>query len=714
MKLFVVFFSVLILTISGVYAQETIVWLKNNQGIIEDDNGSVILWENQIDVYGDATQSNSALGGEQLQETYPGKVNVGFSADGSFLELEESGAYFSDNSFSVFYVGKVGDVGSVAGLFGNFRVDSSNNWDSCSGLRFVHKSNGDLAFQYGKPAYKHIVLNKLPEDEFFFFGFSLDEEGNYIYFDNSTILLKTGQIDGEIFHNTDNLVINLLHQMGGSYTYDHTEVAELVIVDGAFSTDQFAEMQTRLSNDYPELVKSDFAVEAVLPDDRTNLLASDNLSISFSQNIDPSSKYPKVLINKSGIEAIGSWNLVENTMTFENNEDWPLGALVTVKLDDGLTSTDGVALDIASRSEYNFIVKTGVSYGVETIEIDPMATVDFPQEGHKLPLKLVLPVQRDTKIPVHIWVHGGGWSGGTASTSAASLSPHGSYLADNLGIATLGISYRCKGSSGNFTLAMEDIDAAYQWAVANTETYNFDMSKVFFSGGSAGSPLASLAAQRYFSVIGFIGFNGVYDFVNDQGSFGQWNGYGQEDPSAEANSAIFQLRNNPPATILMHGDEDTTIPYTQSTLFADKINSSGGEAITVIYPGQVHAFFNLGKEEYEDVLYEMVNFMTKVLNNEDVNTSIIAENNQTSTALKVFPNPVKEGAEIEVVFDSDLKKLNVEIVNMAGLIVLKTTLNVAKQSGLISLNSNALMAGTYILKLSGESILETRKIVVQK
>ena len=210
-------------------------------------------------------------------------------------------------------------------------------------------------------------------------------------------------------------------------------------------------------------------------------------------------------------------------------------------------------------------------------------------------------------------MHGGGWSGGTVATSNASYSPHGEYLAENLGIATLGISYRCRGSNGNFTLAMEDIDTAYQWALANADTYNFDMTKVFFSGGSAGSPLASLASQRYPAVIGFIGFNGIYDFVNNQGRFGRGNGFGQEEPSAESNSAIHQLRSNPPATILMHGDKDTTILYTQSTLFADKINANGGHARAVIYPGEVHAFFNKRKPAYQDVLIEMANFMFEVL-----------------------------------------------------------------------------------------------------
>ncbi|WP_430931167.1 alpha/beta hydrolase fold domain-containing protein [Saccharicrinis sp. 156] len=714
MKHSITFTLVLIFSISNILSQNTLLWLKNNQGIIEDDLGAVIRWENQIEAFGDAIQSNPELGGEQLQETYPGKVNVGFSKDGAFLQLEESSTYFSDHSFTVFYVGKVGDVGTVAGLLGNFKVNDS--WDNCSGLRFVRKANGDIAFQYGRPAYKHMVLNNLPENEFFYFGFSLDENGNYSYFDNSSSLLKTGKIDGQILHNTDNHVINLVHQLGGSYTYDHTEVAELKIMDDALSTADFQAVQNRLMSDYPELVKSEFTMDEVLPAERTNLVASADIILSMSQNIDATSSYPKVFINKSETVANGSWTIVDNKMTYSRNEDWPKGALVTVKIDEGLISTDGVPLDIASRSEYNFMVETEYNYGVETVVIDPMATVDFPQEGHKLPLYLVLPEQRDDKIPIHIWVHGGGWSGGTSSASAASYSPHGTYLAKNLGMATLGISYRCKGSSGNFTLAMEDIDAAYQWAIANAETYNFDLSKVFISGGSAGSPLAALAAQRYPSVIGFIGFNGVYDFVNDQGSFGQWNGYGQEDPSAEANSPIFQLRDHPPATILMHGDEDTTIPYTQSKLFADKINAEGGEARTVIYPGEVHAFFNLGKEEYEDVLFEMVNFMLEVLENEDVNSGIGHTNYNKNTDIMVYPNPVKEGGclDFQLGLYLNANNVNVEIVNITGQRIMNETVLLYQGSGKLCLENSKSAAGTYILKVLGDSFSATQKIVVQQ
>lgn len=711
MRFFTSVIIVVLFSISNCFGQNKVVWFKNNTGIIEDVNGSVTLWENQIDGFGNAVQTDSTLGGEQMQETYPGKVNVGFVKEGSFLEVENSNASVSDNSFSVFYVGKVADVKSVAALFGNFRVDN-NNWSTCSGVRFTRKSNGDMTIQYGKPGYQQIVLNNLPENEFFFFGFSVDTAGNYMYFDNSSILIKTGKLNGTIYQNSDNIFLNLARQADGNYTYDQTEVAELLMYDDKLSETDFKNELTRLSQDYKEIVKAEFMVTNVLPETRTNLLVTDPISLSFSQSVDINSELPKVYINRSTRETTGNWYLTTaNTLTFTPAENWPYNGFVTVEINENLKSTENVLIDVSKTAKYNFLVATDTNFGpAEIIKFDAIATVDFPQEGHKLPLNLTLPTHRTEKIPVHIWVHGGGWSGGTAATSIASNSPHGEYLAENLGIATLGISYRCHGSNGNFTLAMKDIDTAYKWALENAETYNFDMTKVFFSGGSAGTPLASLASQRYNAVIGFIGFNGMYDFVNDQNSFGQWNGYGQETPSAEANSAIFQLRENPPVTILMHGDADTTIPYTQSTLFADKINENGGKARAVIYPDEVHAFFNLNQPAYEDVLIEMVNFINEVLKEE---ASLSIEEKKSEDEIVMYPNPVKKGNMLKIQLYNEFngEKVSVEILNVLGQSITKKI--VYPSLNTISISTKSLIKGTYFIKTSVKTNLKTLKFIIQ-
>lgn len=695
-------------------SSEPVIWLQNNSGIVEDNSGSVTLWENQIigDVngYGDATSDTSAEGAEQSQETYPGKVNVAFVNNLSHMDINDSNKYIVDNEFSVFYVGKTGDVGSVAVLLGNFRVDNGN-WGTCSGVRFTRKNKGELAIQYGRPSYKQIVLNTLPEDEFFFFGFSVDATGSYRYFDNSSPNIKTGTLDGSILQNNDDMIMNLARQADADYTYFHTEVAEVSVYDEKLSETEFQNEFDRLSADYSEIVKKEFTVSQVVPSSRVDISKTDNIAITFSQEVDVNSVLPKVYVNKSNVEYPGTWNVSSSTtLSFTPDSDWPYASLITVKLNENLVSTDNVALGLPKFKEYNFIVESENNFGgVENITVPYVALVDHPQVGHTLPMKLNLPVDRSNKVPVHIWVHGGGWSGGSLSSSVADTSPHGAYLAKNLGIATLGISYRCHGSNGNFTLAMEDVAAAYQWAVDHADTYNFDMTKVFFSGGSAGTPLAALSAQRFSSTIGFIGFNGVYDFVNDQGSFGQWNGYGQENPSAEANSAIFQLRANPPATILMHGDADTTILLSQSTLFSDKIVAEGGDAETIVYPGEVHAFFNLNQPEYEDVLYEMANFIQDQLNIS--NSLSIGGINIESSLGTVLKNPISQGEYIMIELNIEAEVVHTQFVNSIGQTVLHNDIYLNSKE--LAISTDNLSSGIYMLKISTKNYSINKKIIIQ-
>lgn len=587
-------------------AAQLVLDLQNNTGIVEDTVGAVVRWENQASTLGDAVQPDASLAGEQRQETYPGKVNVGFSTTGSFMTLESSGAYFSDGSFSVFYAGHVGDVTNIATLFGNFSWEASNSW---SGIRFVRRSNGDLAMQYGSPNWSQLILSSLPENEFFYFGFTMDAAGNYRYFDNASESVITGQINATLQHLGRTIRVNRA-QMGYGSVHDQTEIAELKIYDDVMDATTFEDARLQLAASYPELVKSSFEVTGTSPSWRVGVSRTAALTISFSDTIGTVGQYPTISVNKGATTVSGQWSQpTTNSLQFTPDAAWPEGALVKVSVEPQLTSTTGALINLAGRTDYNFVMNTSASYGLEREAIASIGTVN--SGTHNLPMKLTLPQTRTTPVPVYIWVHGGGWSGGTAAESNAPWGPHANYLAREYGIATVGVAYRCLGSNGTFTQAMEDIGIAYQWVVDNADVYNFDLSRVVFAGGSAGTPLASLAAQRYDGVAAFIGLNGLYDFTNNSlSSFGNGNNYGQQDPSALANSALHNLNEGPPAVLLLHGDADTVIHMSQSTNFGDAVAQAGSGAEVVIYADEPHAFFNWGWEQAEDVLWEMIEFLS--------------------------------------------------------------------------------------------------------
>lgn len=711
-------------TVMDLFSQTKVLSLENNTGIVENDLGAVTLWENQIEGYGNATQSNSALGGEKLLETYPGKVNVGFSKDGSFLELEGSNASISDNTYSVFYVGKANPVGKPASLLGNYDVPGS--FTNCSGIRFLRLADGSIVFDYAKPNYVRVTLNNIPGDNYFFFGFTMDASGNYKYFDSSDSSIKTGKINNNMVPSqNEDLKLNLFEERDGAHTYNHTEVVEVSMYDGTLSSNEFQNEYNRLATEYAELVISEFSVTNILPIDddfREGIPADAPIVITFDKDIDQSSEYPKIFINKSEIEAEGNWVLSpSNVLTFTPTTNWPAKSLVTLKIQKGLKSTDNAIIGLANRDTYNFIVNAENPWSYETYQLEePIAVIDYVSRtgenivGHKLPLKITTPVINENtteKFPVHIFVHGGGWIGGTAEESSADYSLHKDYLAKNLGVVTLSISYRCVGSGGTYTYAMEDVNTAYQWAVDNAETYNLDMTKVFFSGGSAGTPLAALASQQLPNVIGFIGFNGIYDFVNDAGDYGAGNWYQQDIPSESANSAIFQLSNHPPATILMHGDADNTISHNQSVSFANAITAKGGSAEAIIYPGEVHSFFSRGKPAHEDAMYEMSKFITKVLEEKD---GLSTKSFYQKVNTVAYPNPIKKGQPLNIQLNSSYKNqdIKVQTINFMGQIVLNTTITLSNQSNTLKIDTNNLTKGNYILKIVTNLNSEIIKFIV--
>ena len=716
---------ILAFSILNVSGQTKVLLLENNTGIVEDSLGSVIRWENQIEGYGDATQSVSALGGDKLSDTYPGKVNVGFSKDGSFLNLDSTSTYISDNNYSVFYVGKANPEDKPASLIGNYDVDGA--FTSCSGIRFLRLADGSICFDYAKPNYVRVTLGSLSGDGFFFFGFSMDSLGNYRYFDSNSSSIIEGVISNTMVVGQEDLKFNLFEERDGGHTYSHTEVVEFSMYDGTLNDADFDAEYTRLATTYSDLVTTEFEVTSVLPIDdsfREGISADEPIVVTFDASIDETSEYPKIFINKSETEASGTWVLSpSNVLTFTPTEPWPARSLVSLELQEGLRSTEGAKIDLEDRYIYGFLVDAEDTFAFESYELDePIATIDYIGRtgdtivGHQLTIKITTPIVDENtteKFPVHIFVHGGGWAGGTTEISTADYSLHKDYLAKSLGMVTFSISYRCVDAGGTFSYALEDVYTAYQWIVDNADTYNIDTTKVFFSAGSAGTPLAALAIQTLPNVIGFIGFNGIYDFVNDTGDYGYGNWFKQDVPSEAENSAIFQLSDNPPATLLMHGDADNTISYLQSTNFADSINAKGGSAQVIIYPGEVHSFFSRDKNFHEDCFYEMVNFMTEIL--EDNETTAVDEINKDDQSLEIFPNPVNSGDPLIIRLGSSYRgqKVRVQIINCLGQILQDNFIDADGGSSTISVFVNDLKSGYYILRLSTNQIVESLSFIVQ-
>ncbi|MDP6041664.1 MAG: alpha/beta hydrolase fold domain-containing protein, partial [Candidatus Latescibacteria bacterium] len=103
----------------------------------------------------------------------------------------------------------------------------------------------------------------------------------------------------------------------------------------------------------------------------------------------------------------------------------------------------------------------------------------------KLPLDLYLPSDTSSPVPVVIWVHGGGWRGGSKGNGGRALNM------TKRGFAVVDVEYRLSGEA-IFPAQIEDCKTAIRWVKANAEKYNLDANRIGAWGSSAGGHLVAM------------------------------------------------------------------------------------------------------------------------------------------------------------------------------------------------------------------------------
>jgi len=279
---------------------------------------------------------------------------------------------------------------------------------------------------------------------------------------------------------------------------------------------------------------------------------------------------------------------------------------------------------------------------------------------HTLSLEIDIPLLTKGPHPFIIYVHGGSWtSGGYAAFASQSK------YAASRGIGGVRISYSLVDQGGTFNLGMQELADAFAFVQAHAAEWNFDMTRFGYAGGSAGTPLASLASMKH-NGNGcklFMGCNGIYDFEHNlAGAFGITSDYLVEYPttaSRKAISAINFIPSNPaniPAVAVFHGTADFTISNLQSVAFADSVAKKGGRVEKNIYDYYVHGFFNSGGSDmFETITIKMYEFAKSVFNMPTVTFPIPVKNLLARFPLTSGVNQLKAVDVAKGITISDLK-----------------------------------------------------------
>jgi acetyl esterase/lipase len=118
-----------------------------------------------------------------------------------------------------------------------------------------------------------------------------------------------------------------------------------------------------------------------------------------------------------------------------------------------------------------------------------MQTLQYASpNGQALSLDLYLPQGAPSPLPVIVFVHGGGWGGGSRTAG-----PDFKRFFAQDGIAIASIDYRLTPAI-TFPKNVEDVKTAVRWLRAHADTYGLDARRVGLWGTSAGGHLVAVAA----------------------------------------------------------------------------------------------------------------------------------------------------------------------------------------------------------------------------
>lgn len=120
-------------------------------------------------------------------------------------------------------------------------------------------------------------------------------------------------------------------------------------------------------------------------------------------------------------------------------------------------------------------------------EVQEVRTVRLPVPGGSIDLRVYRPAG-DGPLPVHLFLHGGGWILGSVHDRYIDITSR--ERAVGASCVVVAVDYR-KSPEHRFPTALEDAQAALEWVVANADELGVRPDLVTIGGQSAGANLAA-------------------------------------------------------------------------------------------------------------------------------------------------------------------------------------------------------------------------------
>jgi acetyl esterase/lipase len=229
-------------------------------------------------------------------------------------------------------------------------------------------------------------------------------------------------------------------------------------------------------------------------------------------------------------------------------------------------------------------------------------------------LDIYLPAKQNGKLPLIIWVHGGGWMVNDKYADMSYMKNTVRSFIDS-GYAFASIDYRYS-TEAVFPAQIQDCNQAVQYLFDHSSEYNIDNNRIALIGFSAGGHLASLlglsnnnevkefypaGAKPAFKIKCVLDFYGPSDFVmlastTDTSINSERNPVSillgalplkRPDIARKASPVTYIDKNDPPFFIVQ-GEKDEAVPNTQSIILSSWLKTVGVYNEITVVPNAPH------------------------------------------------------------------------------------------------------------------------------
>lgn len=211
-------------------------------------------------------------------------------------------------------------------------------------------------------------------------------------------------------------------------------------------------------------------------------------------------------------------------------------------------------------------------------------------------LDIYLPANAKGKIPLVVFIHGGGWLSNDKYADMGYMKETVSEILES-GYALASIDYRFS-TQAVFPAQMLDCNSAISYLVDNADKYGFDIERMALMGFSAGGHLASMAglaknnevdaffipgSNKNFSFKGVVDFYGPADLTLFPGANDAKSPEGiligaaplDRPDLGKAASPVSYVDENDPPFLIIHGEKDDLVSPRQSQLLSSWLTVKG-------------------------------------------------------------------------------------------------------------------------------------------